>query len=454
MWQVLLAAAAAAGSGIIAKKFINPNEPISTSKQNHPDPDQIHVSQSFNEYLHTQDSVFPSNAPVQENGNESQSEAVDDGGSIFRFSSHETKFKNLRKKMRGGFKKNGAGKMGRKCGSMEISEKGLAITQRKNWSGKKFSVCLKKRRTGKNAAGKCESCASKDSSFGWGVGVGIMYMMSSGKDEISRLNSAMDETTKIVQELKAEISRRKASRHLHFPISRNEAETNKMHIDGSYSRPLLTKSSINSRDNVKAFVSTEEGEGASMELMEDQQPEVLEMDQLEAELESELQKLPWCATEGSGSEGRTDTFYAIEFDKEHMILAEQAEVFAEEHLQTDYQNSNPIQFNGVLPSELDKKLSHLLIEQQKSEIVELETELHSTHSKLQEKETELQALKDCVKRLTEFSLASVSDDETNGQVEDEKTIYEEQEKTGLELRKSIVGMKRAMDYESYNCCTK
>ncbi|KAL2554457.1 hypothetical protein Fot_08076 [Forsythia ovata] len=454
MWQVLLAAAAAAGSGFIAKKFINPNEPISDSKQNHPDPDQIHVSQSFNEYLHTQDSVFPSNAPVQENGNESQSEAVDDGGSIFRFSSHETKFKNLRKKMRGGFKKNGSGKMGRKCGSVEISEKGLSITQRKNWSGKRFSVCLKKRRTGKNAAGKCESCASKDGSFGWGVGVGIMYMMSSGKADISRLNSAMDETTKIVQELKAEISRRKASRHLHFPISHNEAETNKMHIDGR-SRPLLTKSSIDSRDNVKAFVLTEEGEGASMALMEDQQPEVLEMDQLEAELESELQKLPWCATEGSGSEGRTDIFYStIEFDKEHMILAEQAEVFAEEHLQTDYQNSNPIQFNGVLPSELDKKLSHLLIEQQKSEIVELETELHSTHSKLQEKETELQALKDCVKRLTEFSLASVSDDETNGQVEDEKTIYEEQEKTGLVLRKSIVGMKRAMDCESYNCCTK
>lgn len=46
------------------------------------------------------------------------------------------------------------------------------------------------------------------------------------------------------------------------------------------------------------------------------------------------------------------------------------------------------------------------------------------------------------------------DDETNGQVEDEKTIYEEQEMTGLESRKLMVGMKRAMDYDSYNCCTK
>ncbi|CAI9766310.1 unnamed protein product [Fraxinus pennsylvanica] len=427
MWQVLLAAAAAAGSGILAKKFINPNEPISDIKQNPQNSDQIQDFRSFSEYLHTQDSVFPCNVPVQENGNESQSEEVDNSGSIFRFSSHGSKFKNSRKKMGGGFKKNGGGKMERKCGS---------VGQRKNWIGKRFSVCLKKRRTGKNAPGKCESCASKDGSFGWGIGVGIMYMMSSGKAEISRLNSAMDETTKVVQELKTEISRRKASRHLHYSISQNEATTNKMHIDGSYSRRLLT----NRKDNVKAFAFTEEGEGASLDLMEDQQPEVLEMDQLEAELESELQKLPWCTTEGSGSEGRTDIFYA--------------EALAEEYLQADHQNSNPIQFNGVVPSELDKKLSHLLIDQQKSQIVELETELNSTQSKLREKEAELQALKDCVKRLTEFSLASASDDEINGQMEDEKTVYEEQEMMGLESRKLMVGMKRAMDYDSYNCCTK
>lgn len=54
--------------------------------------------------------------------------------------------------MGGRFKKIGGGKMERKCGS---------VGQRKNWSGKRFSVCLKKRRTGKNAPGKCESCASK-----------------------------------------------------------------------------------------------------------------------------------------------------------------------------------------------------------------------------------------------------------------------------------------------------
>nr|GEZ86127.1 RNA-directed DNA polymerase, eukaryota, reverse transcriptase zinc-binding domain protein [Tanacetum cinerariifolium] len=49
------------------------------------------------------------------------------------------------------------------------------------------------------------------SSFGHVIGVGIMYMMSAGKAEINRLNTAVDETAKVVQELKAEISQRKSS---------------------------------------------------------------------------------------------------------------------------------------------------------------------------------------------------------------------------------------------------
>lgn len=62
------------------------------------------------------------------------------------------------------------------------------------------------------------------------------------------------------------------------------------------------------------------------------------------------------------------------------------------------------QCGGISASELDKKLSHLLIEQQEGQINELEAELQATQSKLQEKEAELQALKVCVRRLTEFPI--------------------------------------------------
>ena len=40
------------------------------------------------------------------------------------------------------------------------------------------------------------------------------------------------------------------------------------------------------------------------------------------------------------------------------------------------QSSDSYQFHGVLPAQLDQKLCHVLIEHQKNQIVELESELH------------------------------------------------------------------------------
>lgn len=103
MWQLLLAAAAA-GSGILAKKLINPNKPI----------------------------------PHQEGCHENQflKEEEEKDGKIFRFCSPQT-----------GPKKIGANR-GKKGGDGQKRER-------------KVTVCLKKRKTGKSVSGKCDSCASK-----------------------------------------------------------------------------------------------------------------------------------------------------------------------------------------------------------------------------------------------------------------------------------------------------
>lgn len=71
-------------------------------------------------------------------------------------------------------------------------------------------------------------------------------------------------------------------------------------------------------------------------------------------------------------------------------------------------NLNYSESHGVSASELHEKLSHLLIKQQENQIMELESELHQVHSNLDQKEAELQALKNCVKHLTELSLSTVS----------------------------------------------
>ncbi|KAH6825691.1 hypothetical protein C2S53_002315 [Perilla frutescens var. hirtella] len=428
MWQVLVAAAAAAGSGILAKKFISPNDTQTKTLISDCNP-------KCAESAETKSS--PPQDTFKESSTQGKRETLGHDSTIFRFSCPEKISKEFRKNTRNGIewlKKNGGSKRGKKNVAAEGGRKELLADQVGNGSGKRISICLKKRRTGKHAAGKCESRVSKDNSFGWGVGVGIMYMMSAGTAEISRLNSAMDETVKTVQELKAEISRKK---NLHKEAE-NEAEINKKFAERrSYNDPLFTRVRAKSKDNIKAFCPTmteEEGYASSI-LTDNQQPEVLEMHQLEAELESELQKLPWCAMEGSSSEGRTDIF--------------EAEVLAEGQPSEDFENATSYEHNGVLPAELDQKLCHLLVEQQGSQIMELETELHHAHSKLHQKEAELQALKDCVKRLTEFSLANASDEETEDQGEDVKAISDGiEEKLGWECRKSMVGMKRSIDCEN------
>ena len=66
------------------------------------------------------------------------------------------------------------------------------------------------------------------------------------------------------------------------------------------------------------------------------------------------------------------------------------------------------EMEGVLASELSQKLNHLLIERQEDQIAELESELHLAQSKLNEKEAELRALKDTVRRLSQISISTRS----------------------------------------------
>lgn len=154
------------------------------------------------------------------------------------------------------------------------------------------------------------SYAFSDNSFGWGVGVGIMYMVSAGTAEISKLNSAMCVTVKTVEELKAEISKRKNSQNVSVPVAGNEAGTNEKFAESCCRDPSFTMVAAKSEENMNAFspAMTDEGECASSILTNNQHPEVLEMHQLEAELESELQKLPWSGMEASSSDGRTDIY--------------------------------------------------------------------------------------------------------------------------------------------------
>nr|GME17091.1 uncharacterized protein LOC109156064 isoform X1 [Ipomoea batatas] len=431
MWQVALGAAFAAGSGFLAKRLINP-----PSTQNDQESDQPkHQNALSSSNFVDQDSNFSGEVGAKE-------ESLGDQ-SIFRFSSSPGSSKksgcgcgSSRNKQGNveGFKRNNDGRMVKK-------KKGgvVGLDHRCSGSGKKFYVCLKKRRTSKTAPGKCDSCSSNkvkeffvylygililnvyragNSVFGWGLGIGMMCMMSARGTEINKLNVAMDETSKVVEELKDELSRKITSHNLRG--SKSEVGTISGDIKEEHMEPAFVKLCTENRNGKRifSFPVTEEGEYASSVLTEELQPEAREMDQLEAELESELQKL-------DGFEVRADIY-------ENGDLAEAFH-------QGD-EDMNSYELNGVPPSKLHQKLSQVLIEQQESQIVELESELQRSHRKLHEKEAELQALKDCVRRLTDFSLATASDEDA----EHSRMIVDNEEKQNMggDFRKLMVGSKR------------
>lgn len=415
MWPALFAAAVAASTGLLAKKHLFKPAP------------EITVSDPRNDAV---SSAKPPQLPWESDCEDQVKEG------IFRFASDGSA---------GGSGKKKKKKTRLRLRKKKAAERSEGAAEQKK-SGRRVGVCLKKRKTGKNGGAKCGSSSnSKDTSslFTWGLNVGIMYMMTAGKAEINKLNTTMDETAKIVQELKSELHKRKASQNQQVSGFESEANTQYQTPSCKRTQTELKKSTAeNSEPNyvrASSFHISDDGECPSSVLTEEQEPEpeVMDMDQLEAELESELQKLPWSSTEAPHQEG----FRNLGKDIVSEVSAQKFHEQEEQAFETEH-------FHGVLPAELDKKLCHVLIDRQESQIVELESELQSAQLKLQEKETELQALKDCVKRLTQLSLSTVSDDEIEAGIEQEQTTVWNYNMEGSESIKPVVGMKRPGDSES------
>lgn len=130
-------------------------------------------------------------------------------------------------------------------------------------------------------------------------------MMSAGKAEINKLNVTVDETAKVVRELKSELYKRKYSRHVQAGKARESSEISSCNTI----QPEIDRSSTDFRrsSEVRNYTLSmfDDGECESSVLTEEPDPEIHEMDQLEAELATELEKLPWCSTEVSYQAGAT-----------------------------------------------------------------------------------------------------------------------------------------------------
>ncbi|KAL5136912.1 hypothetical protein HKD37_10G027370 [Glycine soja] len=402
MWPILLLVAVAGSTGFATKRFLTRRNTIEGENVNLHDPSAFDFSSSESTSLmHNNDGVFTfssskSESLTQQDGPESRrSRASNDG---------------------------------------VRAPKVEARSEKRN-SGTKLHFRMKKREITRNVAAKAPVRSSKDDSlFGRGLCSGIMCMMSAGKAEINKLNKTMDETAKLVQELKSELNRRKSSHALQNLDSVGNGVTNSCKISGR-NEVMLKNTNSELRDvDVKIWSPcvNDCGECGSSALTEEPEPQVLEMDQLEAELEFELQKLSGCATDGPS-------------DEKIKPNLDELEAPGEGYHGTDH---------GVSASELHQKLSHLLIKQQENHIMELESELHQAQSNLHEKEAELQALKDCallVKLVSMTLLYYFSDDEAQVLSDPKGTSDYGNNNMHSESKHSVIGTKRPLDSESFSC---
>lgn len=141
MWQVLLAAAVAGSTSLVAKHLFNPNaDPTTTTTA-----DQPHN-------LNAQACALPSDCDFEEQER--------DG--IFRFSSSGSRSRSSNSRKKPGSRKLvGAAKKGGDRSGRVGKEKGEAAkeVQRKS-SARKFAVSLKRRKTNKNVSNKSGSSSS------------------------------------------------------------------------------------------------------------------------------------------------------------------------------------------------------------------------------------------------------------------------------------------------------
>ncbi|RZC70374.1 hypothetical protein C5167_033499 [Papaver somniferum] len=219
MWQ-LVVAAAVAGCGMYAQHFLK-NVDQATKILVHEEENEF-VDPEINEscddqatkgiYEEENESVDPEISKTCDDPKSSgeQNMVVEKEKGIFRFSSLDPGGSRLGLLKKVGLRKN-VGRVSKR--RIKVEKYNTCVEEERN-KGKKISLHLKKRRTNKNAQRKCGSFSSNgDPSFGWGIGLGIMCMISAGKAEINKMNEAIEETAKVVSNLNSVLSKRKLSRY-------------------------------------------------------------------------------------------------------------------------------------------------------------------------------------------------------------------------------------------------
>lgn len=248
--------------------------------------------------------------------------------------------------------------------------------------------------------------------FSYGVGIGVTFMIASGKCEIDKLTLLLHQTIGLVHELKRQLDEREDYlQNNEMPKGcHSEIYTSQQEQLGADADWKLEKEYSNS-----VGTPFQDNESAGSVITDEPAQQVTRMVDPEAELQAELEYIQMDFLQANSKlQRKLSGFSELTNSSVDMVEGELcADGLPGQWSSADKTPSEPLEISdeyGVSPYELDRRLRDLLEKQQEDRISGLEVELKSTESKLHAKERELQHWKEQVRCLAELSFGANSGD--------------------------------------------
>ncbi|XP_057510343.1 protein POLAR LOCALIZATION DURING ASYMMETRIC DIVISION AND REDISTRIBUTION-like [Actinidia eriantha] len=261
-----------------------------------------------------------------------------------------------------------------------------------------FSSCVSelKGESGISGVSAAEQCREEDS-FNLAVGFGLFCLLAASKSELNKMVELRTEMEFLLQNVKEEFQNQSRE------IVLKPSESNEIHACSTTD----TQESLcsNGRVSLQSLLSKYPADSETTELCDQsitckasRQEKCMEgIDQLEAELEAELERLQLHLDTG-------DTFENPKQERVEVTVGDFApresmkESFGEI---IDPPEAGTVEHFGLPPNELERRLHELLESRQQERIKELEAALECVNEKLCEKEKEVSWWKDTARLISQ-----------------------------------------------------
>lgn len=246
----------------------------------------------------------------------------------------------------------------------------------------------------------------RDTSFNLGVGCSLLYLFAASKNELTKMVELRTEMEMLLQNVKEELQRKDALRKPFESIDTLTYSTTDVQEGSNFNSRLSLQSQTSYvlPDSETIMVHDQPLKCKTL-----QQEEYVEgMDELEAELEAELERL----------QAHLDRDNLLKHPQQRRIKVNDTDSVRSSSLSfgevTDLQEVHC----GVPPTELQRRLHELLEARQQERIKELEAALECAMHKLREKEIEVSWWKDTARLISQHvpgpsRLSSQHDSETS-----------------------------------------